>query len=105
MAERMSDSIALNNPQLRKLKAMAQRMDATVKLGKLGLSEAFLNGLDQELGRHELVKVRFDDFKDQKKSIAPQIAEKTNSRLVMRVGNVAVYFRRQPDPKKQKIKF
>ena len=97
----MTDS--LTNQQIRKLKALAQRMNATVKLGKQGMSEAFLGGLNAELDRHELVKVRFDEFKDQKKELAPRIAERTGSRLIMRVGNVAVYFRRHPDAEKRKI--
>ena len=95
----------MNNQELRKLKALAQRMDATVKLGKHGLTDAFVRGLNEELDRQELVKVRFDEFKDQKKELSPRIAEKTASHLVMRVGNVAVYFRRNPNPEKQRIKF
>jgi len=48
------------------------------------------------LKRHELVKVKFDNFKEQKKELAPQVAEKTGSHLVTRVGNVVVVFRRKP---------
>ena len=95
----------LNNAQLRKLKAMAQRMDASVKVGKQGLSEGFVKSLDEELSRHELVKVKFAEFKEQKKELAPQLADRTHSRLVMQVGNIVVLFRRNPDEAKQKIKF
>jgi RNA-binding protein len=95
----------LNNPQLRKLKAMAQGMEASVKVGKQGLSEAFIKSLDEELARHELVKVKFVEFKEQKKELTPQLADRTHSRLVMQVGNVVVLFRRNPDEAKQKIKF
>ena len=93
------------NPQIRKLKALAQRMDASLKVGKLGLSEPFLKSLDEELTRHELVKVKFAEFKEQKKDLAPQLAQKTGSHLVTLLGNVAVLFRRNPDPKKQRIQF
>lgn len=84
---------------------MAQRMDASVKVGKQGLSEGFIKSLDEELSRHELVKVKFTEFKELKKELAPQMADRTNSRLVMQVGNVVVLFRRNPDEAKQKIKF
>lgn len=84
---------------------MAQHMDASVKVGKQGLSEGFIKSLDEELSRHELVKVKFVEFKDQKKELAPQLADRTNSRLVMQVGNVVVLFRRNPDEARQKIKF
>ena len=95
----------LSNPQTRKLKGLAQRMDASLKVGKLGLSDAFLKSLDEELNRHELVKVKFAEFKEQRKELAPQLAVKTQAHLVTLVGNVAVLFRRNSDPEKQRIQF
>jgi RNA-binding protein len=41
------------------------------------------------------VKVKFVDFKDDKKTLSPQLAEKTSSHLIMRVGNVAVLYRKK----------
>jgi RNA-binding protein len=86
----------LTNVQIRTLKAQAQRLKATLKIGKEGLSPQFLAALDEALKHHELLKVKFDNFKDQKKELAPQLAEKTGSHLVTRVGNVAVLYRPKP---------
>ena len=88
----------LTNAQIRALKAQAQRMKATLKVGKEGLSAAFLAALDDLLKHHELVKVKFDDFKEQKKELTPQLAEKSGSHLVTRVGNVVVLYRPKPAP-------
>ena len=88
--------MSLNNAQIRSLKARAQSLKATLKVGKEGLSPRFLAALDEELKRHELVKVKLDDFKEQKKELAPQLAEKSNSHLVTRVGNVVVLYRPKP---------
>ena len=87
----------LSSAARRDLKARAQRLEASVKLGHAGVTEAFLQSLDTALSAHGLVKVRFGDFKDEKKTLAPQIAEKTGSQLIQRVGHVAVYFRAKPD--------
>jgi RNA-binding protein len=95
----------LNNAQIRKLKGMAQRMDASLKVGKQGLSDGFIKTLNEELDRHELVKLKFVEFKDQRKELAPQLAEKTHSHLVILLGNVVVLYRPNPDESKQKIKF
>lgn len=84
---------SLSNAKIRALKARAQRMKATVKLGKEGLTEAFLSGLDNALKHQELVKVKFEFHKEEKKDLAPQMAERTGSHLVMRVGNVVVLYR------------
>lgn len=94
---------ALNNAQIRKLKGLAQKMEASLKVGKQGLSAGFIQSLDEELNRHELVKLKFADHKDERKELAPQLAEKTGAQLVALIGNVVVLFRRNPDPEKQKI--
>ena len=95
----------LNNAQIRKLKGLAQRMEASLKVGKQGLSEGFIKTLDQELARHELVKLKFAEFKEQRKELAPQLAERTQSHLVALVGNVAVLYRQNPEEDKRKISF
>ena len=86
----------LTNARIRSLKAQAQRLKATLKIGKEGLSPRFLSAVDDALKYRELVKVKFDDFKEQKKELSPQLAEKTGSHLVTRVGNVVVLYRPKP---------
>jgi RNA-binding protein len=87
----------LSNPEIRKLKAAAQRIKATFKIGKAGLSPQFLQSVDEGLKHHELIKVKFDEFKEQKKELAPVLAEKTSSHLIMQVGNVVVLYRQKPE--------
>jgi RNA-binding protein len=93
----------LTNAQIAKLKGIAQRMDATLKVGRAGLSDGFLQSVREALAHRELIKVKFDEFKDQKKTLAPELAEKTESRLVTLIGNVAVLYRQNPDLEKRKI--
>jgi RNA-binding protein len=85
----------LTNAEIRKLKARAQLMEPMLKVGKAGLSEGFLKTVDEALARHELVKIKFAEFKEEKKTLAPLLAQKTASELIMRVGNVAVLYRRK----------
>ncbi len=92
--------VPLSNAQVRALKAQAQRLKATLKVGKEGLSPQFLAALDETLKHRELVKVKFDEFKEQKKELAPQLAEKSGSHLVTRVGNVVVLYRPKPAEEK-----
>jgi RNA-binding protein len=88
----------LPNTELRKLKARAQLLEPMFKVGKAGLSDGFLASVNAGLDLHELVKVKFVEFKDEKKSLVPVLVEKTSSHLIMRVGNVAVLFRPKPPP-------
>ncbi len=86
----------LSNPQLRKFKAAAQHLEPMLKVGKAGLSDGFIRSVDTALAQHELVKIKFVEFKEQKKELAPQLAQMTASHLIMRVGNVVVLHRPRP---------
>ena len=89
----------LPNPEIRKLKAAAQRLKATFKVGKGGLSPGFVQSIDEGLKHQPLLKVKFEEFKEEKKALAESLAEMTSSHLIMRVGNVVVLFRPAPDQK------
>ena len=94
----------LANSIISKLKSFAQRLEPILALGKAGATDAFIKSLDEALGQHELVKIKFAAFKDERKTLAPQLAEKTNSQLIWIVGHVAVFYRRQPDEEKRKVR-
>jgi len=86
----------LTNLQIRPLKAQAQRLKATFKVGRQGLSAEFIAALDEAWKHHELVKVKFDEFKDERRTLSAQMAERTGSQCIWIVGHVAVLFRPKP---------
>lgn len=86
----------LTNAEIRKFKARGQLLEPMFKVGKAGLSEGFLKSVDEALSHHELIKIKFTEFKEQKKTLAPLLAEKTASQMIMRVGNVVVIYRKKP---------
>ena len=79
------------------LRGRAQTFEATIHLGKAGLTDGFITSLDHELAHRELVKLRFDAFKDERKKLAPEIAARTGSELLCVVGHVAVFYRKRPE--------
>ncbi|HTD68267.1 MAG TPA: YhbY family RNA-binding protein [Candidatus Limnocylindria bacterium] len=84
----------LPNRELRALKARAQLLKPMLKVGKDGLSPAFLKAVDDALTHHQLVKVKFDDFKERKKELGPKLAESVKANVITQVGHVIVLFRR-----------
>lgn len=90
----------LTNAQIRELKARAQLLKPTLKVGKDGLSPQFLAEVDKTLQHRELIKVKFEQFKEQKKELAVELAEKSGSQLITRVGHVAVLYRPKPGGEK-----
>ncbi|MBL9137155.1 MAG: YhbY family RNA-binding protein [Verrucomicrobiales bacterium] len=98
----MSDT-RLPGPALRRLKSLGQLLKPVVHIGKSGLSDALMASVDQALADHELIKVKFDALKEQKKILVTELASRSQSHLVQRVGNVAVLYRQQVDESKRKI--
>ncbi|MCK6500255.1 MAG: YhbY family RNA-binding protein [Nitrospira sp.] len=82
---------------------MGQRLKPVVHIGKSGLSEALITSVNQALLDHELIKVKFDALKEQKKTLVIELASRTQSHLIQRVGNVVVLYRQQADESKRKV--
>ncbi|MCE5256649.1 MAG: YhbY family RNA-binding protein [Spirochaetaceae bacterium] len=87
------------------LSAEAAQLPALMQIGKNGPTEALSAQLELLLNRHELVKLRFVDFKDDRKTIASDLAAATGSELVRIIGNTAIFFRQNPDPEKRHPEF
>ena len=60
----------LTSAERKKLKGRAQRLKPLVKLGKAGMTDAFLKSVDSALTDHELVKGKFDDETDIMQNVA-----------------------------------
>jgi RNA-binding protein len=82
--------------EIRDLKIRAQALKPTIRLGRSGVTPEFLAAFSTELDRLHLVKLRFEDFKEKRKTVARDLAEKTGSQLVQQVGHTAVFFRLPP---------
>lgn len=89
----------LTSADRRRLKGKAQTLEPVLKVGHSGVSDAFLASVEKELALHELIKVKFTDFKDQRHELASQIAAGTGSALVQVVGHVAVFYKAKPSTK------
>ena len=86
------------------LRAQAHHLKPLVIIGAKGLTDGLIASVDLALQDHELIKVKFGEFKEVKKEISAQIALLTKSELVGLIGNIAILYRQQPEPEKRKIK-
>jgi RNA-binding protein len=95
----------LKGYQKKYLKGLAHGIKPLVFVGQKGLSSTVSQAIDESLATHELIKVKFVDFKDkdQKEEIADAIEQETASELVGMIGHVAIFYREQPDPGKRRI--
>jgi RNA-binding protein len=85
------------------LTVLAQASDCLVTLGRAGATPELAERLGELLELHELVKLRFADFKESRRELAAALAESTGSELVRMIGFVAIFWKPNPDPEKRKI--
>lgn len=96
-------AIKLTKKQQRYLKALAHHLNPLSLVGKAGLSDEFLGQVRQTLFDHELVKVKFNEFKEEKKVLSKQLAEKLDAALVGMTGNVLILYVPQKVEKLRRI--
>ena len=53
------ENISLTGAQKSKLRGLGQKLEATIKVGKEGLTPAFFTELSRALRAHDLIKLRF----------------------------------------------
>jgi len=95
--------MSLTGEQLRKLKAKAQSMKPSIQIGRDGLTDGQLERIKHELAHHELIKVKFNDYKAQKTELSQEITARTEATQVELIGNTLVLYKRSPYPNKRRI--
>ena len=91
--------------QKRYLQGLAHSLQPVVYIGQKGLTDALIRSTDEVLDAYELIKVKFNDFKqkEQKQEISGQIAKATDSELISIVGHIAIFYRPHKDTEKRMI--
>ena len=85
------------------LRSCAHHIKPVVQIGKLGMTEALLATVNKALDDHELIKVKFISFKDEKRDLSHELAEKTGAEFVGAIGNILILYREQKDKDKRVI--
>lgn len=93
----------LSSTECKKLRSLAHHLQPVVRIGRQGISETLLREIRLALDSHELIKVKFVEFKEEKGDLIREVAEKTESQLAGLVGHIAILYRQQSDPEKRKI--
>ena len=91
--------------QKKYLRGLAHNIKPVVLIGQKGLTDDLVKSSDQALERHELIKVKFNEFKekDQKAEIAEELCKRTKAEIAGTIGHIAILYREQQDPEKKKI--
>ena len=95
--------MVLTSKQRKILEKQAHDLNPVVIIGQHGVTENLLKMVEDSLKAHELIKVKFNEYKDDKREYSEDIANRTDSNLVRVIGNVAIFYRQNEDSEKRLI--
>ena len=95
----------LTGYQAKYLRSLAHGLKPVVFVGQKGITEALIASTEKAFDRHELIKVKFNDFKEkqQKKENAEIIKTKTGCLMAGMIGHVAIFYKQHGDPEKRRV--
>lgn len=95
----------LKGSQKKYLRGLAHNLNPSAFVGQKGLTDALIEEIDTALEAAELIKVKFNDFKDKanKNSLTREIAKATESHVAGMIGHVVILYRPCRDQEKQQI--
>nr|WP_319490586.1 YhbY family RNA-binding protein [uncultured Desulfobacter sp.] len=95
----------LTGAQRKYLRGLAHNLNPAAFVGAKGLTDAMIQEADNALNTSELIKIKFIDHKekDVKAALLDEITARLKCHLAGTIGHVAVLYRSNPDPGKQKI--
>jgi RNA-binding protein len=98
------DKPILTGGQKSHLRGLGQKLEASLKLGKAGLTPSFFKELERLLHARELVKLRFlGSDRDERAAFCGRIASEGRCECVGAVGHTALFYRTNPDPALRRI--
>jgi len=81
----------------------AHHLNPVASVGKEGVTEAVLTHIRRELETHELIKVRFTDYKTVRKDLIEDIAASCEAILVGMIGHIGILYKQSANPENRKI--
>lgn len=85
------------------LRGLAHSLKPYVHVGKDGITTSLTRQIIQALNDHELIKIKFVDFKENKKEIAAEIETATKCECVGLIGHIGIFYKQHPKPEKRRI--
>ena len=83
-------------PSTKELKSKAMVLDPIIIVGKSGLTDSAVKEIKIQLKKRKLIKIKFlrSIVKEKgKKELAQELADRTDSKIIMKVGFVVVLYK------------
>lgn len=85
--------IEINSKERKLLEKAAHDIQPVVIVGGAGVTDGVIQMVETSLAAHELIKIKYNEYKDEKIELTDEICQKCDATLVRIIGNVAILFR------------
>ena len=96
--------IELTSKQRKNLEKIAHDLQPVVIVGGAGVTDGLVSMVENSLAAHELIKIKFNEYKDEIRELTADLCEKTDATLVRIIGFTAILFREAEEEEDRKIK-
>ena len=96
--------IELTSKQRKNLEKLAHDLQPVVIVGGAGVTDGVISMVDNSLAAHELIKVKFNEYKDEIRELTTELRKKTDATLVRIIGFTVILFREAEEEEDRKIK-
>lgn len=93
----------LKSFQRKYLRSLAHHIKPAAYIGKDGITDGLTYLIDQHLDKYELMKIKFLQFKDKKRTFSKEILKKTTSTMIGSIGNIIIIFRQNKNKTNRRI--
>ena len=83
----------LTSKQRKILEKAAHDLQPVVIVGGAGVTKGVISMVANSLKAHELLKIKFNEYKDEKVELTQDICSQCNATLVRIIGNVAILYK------------
>ena len=80
-----------------------QPLNPLVQIRGAGVTEEQVKQVSRLLSEHELIKIKFNDFKEEKRDLSAVLEQKTESTFVRLIGNVLILYRPAKEAENRKF--
>lgn len=94
----------LNSKQRKVLEKAAHDLQPVVIVGGAGLTDGIVQMTAACLAAHELIKVKFNEYKNEKQELTTELCTRTEATLVRIIGNVAILYKEAEKEEDRKYK-
>ena len=75
------------------LRKEAHTLKPVIMIGKNGVTPKLKAAVDAALADHELIKVKFLDFKEDRRALTGALSDSVKANVISVIGNIAILYR------------